>query len=100
MAVREGAAAAVLARQADMRALGAQRADRQRLGSAPIDPVARFERGALCFELAGDLAVEVKAVGYRDKAMSDFAQQLDRRRRVAAAVVVGGRPQPRPGPLP
>ena len=40
VAMRERAAAAVLAGQPDMRALGAQRADRQRLGGRPVDALA------------------------------------------------------------
>src|SRR3954470_20322017 len=46
VAIRERTAAAILAGQADMGALGAQRADRQRLGDRPINALAAFDRGA------------------------------------------------------
>ena len=68
VAVRERAAAAVLAGHADMRALGAQRADRQRLGGRPVDALAALDRGALRLELPRDLAVQVKAFGHRHRA--------------------------------
>src|SRR5205085_7415258 len=70
--VREGAAAAVLAGQAHMRPLGAQRADRERLGRRPIDALTGLDRGALRFELSGDLAVQVKAIRNRHEAMPNL----------------------------
>ena len=57
-----------------MGAFGAQRADRQRLGSRPVDALAGFERLSLGFELPRDLAVEVKALRHGHEAVADFAQ--------------------------
>ena len=46
VALGERAAAAVLAGQPDMRALGAQRAERQRLGGRPVDALRRLSIAA------------------------------------------------------
>ena len=72
--VRERTAAAVLPGETDVGSLGTQCADRQRFGGRPIDAVTGFDRGALRFQLSGDLAVEVKAIRNRDEAMPNLAQ--------------------------
>ena len=59
--------------------------------------LAALERGALRLELARDLAVQVKALGHRHQPLSDLAQEIERHRGVAAAVVIGRRFEPGPG---
>src|SRR5205823_12088331 len=102
MAMREGAAPAVLTGQADMGSLGAQRTDRQRLGGGPIycwagDPLAGLDGGTFGVELASDLAVQMKAFRHRHEAAPDLSQQLDRCHRVAAAIIIGRGFKPGPG---
>src|SRR6202007_1041176 len=76
MALRERAAAAVLAGEADEGALGAERAEGERLASRPVDPLAALDRLLLRLELPGDLAVEVEAFGDAAQRGADLAQQL------------------------
>src|SRR6185437_6467667 len=64
VALREGAAAAVLAREPHERALGAERADGERLGGRPVDALAAAKRVALLLELARDLGIEVESLGH------------------------------------
>src|SRR3954469_1528090 len=94
--MREGAAAAVLAGEADMRALGAEGTNRQCLGGAPVDPLAGFDRLPLSVEQAGDLAVQVKALRHACQPEPDLPQPLQRDRGVAAALTVRRSPQPGP----
>ncbi len=97
VAMREGAAPAVLTGHPDMGPLGAQRGDRQRLGGRPVDAFAGFDRGALCFQLAGDLGVEAKALRHRHEAAPDLPQRLAGNAGIAAAIVVGSLFEPGPG---
>ena len=52
MALRERAALAVLARQANRKALVQQRAEGERLGGRPVDPLADLDRRAAVLEEA------------------------------------------------
>ena len=63
MALREGAAAGILAAQPHRRAFGQQRAPGQRLAGRPVDVLAGIDGLALLAEQAGDLAVEVEVLG-------------------------------------
>src|SRR5262249_25881922 len=97
MALREGTAPAVLAREAHERALGAERAEGERLAGRPVDALAALDRLLLGLELARDLAVEVKAVGNAHEGRADLLQELGRDAGIAAAVVVGGGGETGPG---
>ncbi len=64
MALAEGAALGILARQADAAAFQQQCAERERLAGRPIDALAGVEHGLFGFELTGDLGVQVEAGGH------------------------------------
>src|SRR5215471_14482983 len=72
-----------------MGSLCAQRGDRQRLGGCPIDALAGFDRGALCFELSGYFRIEVKALRDGDESLSQIPQYLDRDAGITATVTIG-----------
>ena len=80
-----------------MGSLGAQRGDRQCLGGRPIDPLAGFDRGELGFELAGDLGVEVEAIGHRNEPVPEFPERLGSDAGITATVIVGRLVETGPG---
>src|SRR5262249_13250065 len=86
--LRKCSASAVLTRHSDMRALGAQRGDRQCLGGRPVDPFSGLDGGTFRFQLASYLRVEAKAFRHRDETAPDPAQPLARNPGVAGPVVV------------
>ena len=69
---------------------GAKRADGQSFRAGPVDPFAGFDRSPLRLELAGNLRVETKALGYGCEAAADFPEFRDGDSGLTAAVVVGG----------
>ena len=87
MALAEGAAAAILARQANAMALGEQAAERQRFGGRPVEALAAFEHRLLGIEDALQSLVDVEAFGDRRQNLAELLQLLvaDRSRDVAAA---------------
>jgi hypothetical protein len=86
VALREGAAPAILAREPDRRSLGQQRAERQRLARRPIDALAGFDGFALRFELAADLAVEIEALRRLGETRAHLLQHFERHAGFAADV--------------
>ena len=73
--MREGAALGVLAGDADVDALGQQRAERQRLGVAELDAAALDRLDPLLERLA-QLAVDGEAVGDADQLLVQLLQRL------------------------
>ena len=61
MALAEGAALRILARQADIEAFIQQGAERQRFGGGPVEAFAGLEHLGLGFQLARDGLVQVEA---------------------------------------
>ena len=74
MALREGAALAVLAGQADAIAVVDQRGEGQSLGGRPVDALAGFDRLAAIVEEALDRLVEVEALRNRAQLLAIFVQ--------------------------
>jgi hypothetical protein len=77
VAVGEGAALGVLAGEADVDAVGQQRAEGERLGLAEVDP-ALLDRLHPPRERAAQLAVDVEAVGGLQQLLVELAQLLGR----------------------
>ncbi len=77
MALRERAAIAVFAGEADTVPLDQQRPERQRLGSRPVDILAGLEHPLLCLELANELAVDVEAVRHRGQRSAHLTERVD-----------------------
>ena len=77
MPLREGAALAVLSRQADVVALLQQRAERQRLAGRPIDPDAVLDRLGAIFQKALRGAVNPKAVRHLGDLAADIPEHRD-----------------------
>ena len=99
MALREGAALAVLTGEADAMALAQQRAEGERFGGGPVYADAGVDRRASRVEKAPDRAMNVEAFRRRGQFLADLAQRLQRSAGFAAAFVVRGliaRLQPRP----
>src|SRR5262249_21282135 len=90
VALREGAAARILAGEANEGTLGTKRTEGERLARRPIDALAAFDRLALRLELTRDLAVEVETFGHGRERMTHFRQLLDRDGRLAAPRIAGG----------
>src|SRR5215467_10415564 len=72
-----------------MGSLCAQRGDRQRFGGCPIDALAGFDRGALCFELSDYFRIEMKALRDGDESLSQIPQYLDRDAGITTTVTIG-----------
>jgi hypothetical protein len=70
MALAEGAARGILARQAHIQPFIEQRAEGQRLAGGPIETFAGFEHLGLGFQLAGDGLVQVEALRHRDQRLA------------------------------
>ncbi len=90
MALREGAALDVLARQADGIAGGKQRAEGQRLGRRPVDVAADLDRLLAVVEEAADRAVDMQLLGHFGELAADLAQRLQRHGGGAAPRPVAG----------
>ena len=72
VALAEGAARAILPRQAHRKAFGDQAAKGQSLGRGPVEPLAGGEHGGLRLQLAGDGLVQIEAVGNAGQGRADF----------------------------
>src|SRR4051812_38550480 len=87
VALAEGAAADILAREADREALDQQGGEGQMLGGGPVDALAALDRGLA----GGDDALEARralqAGGRVGHFAAALAQQLPRPRRAAALVL-------------
>ena len=99
VALREGAALGVLARQADRHALHEQRAEGRQLGEAPVDAAVDGHLGA-ALEQGRELGVDREALGHVDVRLPDGPQRLGRdgrgRRRLRGRVPVLGRAEALP----
>ena len=71
MALREGAALAILSGQAHAMALIAQRAESESLGGRPIEPIARLDHLAARLEETLDGLVDVETFGRSGQADAD-----------------------------
>ena len=91
MALREGAALAVLAGQPHRMAFEQQRAEGERLGGRPVDALAGLDRLGARVEEALDGAVDVEALRHRGDLLADLLERLDRDAGVAAARIVARR---------
>ena len=89
MALRERAALAVLAGEADRKAFVEQRAESERLGGRPVDALAARDRRPPVFEEAQDRLMDVEAVRRRGDALADLPQPVEIDAGLAAAIVVG-----------
>ena len=98
VALREGAAFAILAGQADLVAFDAERAEGQRFGHRPVDAFAGRDHVGAVFHEALDRAVRVEARRDFRELAADILQRLHRHGGLAAALLVGivGRAQARP----
>src|ERR1700690_2543956 len=99
MALREGAALGILAREADRQAVVEQRAESERLGRRPVDAVPARDRRASVFEEAQDRLVDVEAFRRGGDPLADLLQPVEIDARLAAPVIVGdvlGRLETRP----
>src|SRR5262245_49177437 len=77
MALGEGAALGVLAREPDAEALDEQRAVSERLGGGPIDPLAVLDHLAARRHDADNGLVRGKGLGERGELAADFAQDIE-----------------------
>ena len=77
MALREGAAAGILAAQPHRRALGQQRAPGQRLAGRPVDILAGLDGLALLLEQARNLAIEVEVLGRLGNGAADRQELVE-----------------------
>ena len=92
VALREGAAARVLAADADRRALEQQRAERERLGRAPVERQRALGHLRAAGELLDHLRVQVEARRHGRQHAADARERLARRRRsrISAAAPSAG----------
>ena len=81
MALGEGAAHAVLAAEADGRAFGQQRGERQGLGRRPGDAFAGLDRGAALVEEARHLGIDGHALRDGGQGAAQLAQRVARQGR-------------------
>ena len=93
MALRERAALAVLAGQANRKALVQQRAEGERLGGGPVDPLADLDCRAAVLEKASDGFMDVEAFGRHGDALADRTEAIETDASLAAAIVVGDLPR-------
>ena len=77
MALRERAALAVLARQADVTAFLQQRAERQRLTGRPVDPDAGVDRFRAVVEEPLDGAVNAEIIRHPGDLAADLLEDSD-----------------------
>src|SRR5262247_4392080 len=89
MALREGAALAVLAGQAHREALEQQRAVGQRLGRRPGDALALLDGLGAVVEEALDRAVDMEILGHRSDFAADVLERIDGDAGMATARIVG-----------
>ncbi len=99
VALGKRAALAVLAGQANGKALVQQRGKRQRLGRRPVDTLARLDRLAPVLEDPLERAVRLHAFGDRGDLLADGFQGLDVDFGLAAARPLVGEPDTRPAPI-
>ena len=88
MALREGAALAILAGQADREALLDECRERQVLGHGPVDTLAGLDHLAAALEQAADGLVGVEILRQRGDAPADLLQRVDGNARIAASRLV------------
>src|SRR5262249_60672217 len=91
MALRERAAAGILARQSYWRAFRQEGAPGERFAGRPVDVVAGFDGLALLLELARNLAVEIEVLGYFGNGPADGEELLDPDRGRGRAILFAGR---------
>src|SRR5271155_5587178 len=89
MALREGAAFAVLARKANRKAVVQEGAEGERFGCRPVDPVAAHDRRAAVLEEAQYGFMDVEAFRRRGDPLADLPQAIEIDAGLAAAIVVG-----------
>ena len=89
MALREGAALAVLPGQPHRMAFLEQRAEGERFGRRPVDALAGLDRLGAMIEKALDGLVDVEALRHRRDLLADLAQLGERDAGIAAARIVG-----------
>ncbi len=90
MALREGAAFDILARQADRAAGGEQRAESERFPCRPVDAAAALDRLLAVVDEASDRAVDRQSLRQIGEPGADFAQRLQRHRGSAPPRPVAG----------
>ena len=88
MALREGAALAVLAGQPHRRAFEQERAEGERLAGRPVDAHAGLDRLGAGIEETLDGAVDMEALRHRADLLADVLERLDRNAGDAAARIV------------
>src|ERR1700753_2932125 len=93
MALRERAALAVLAGQANRKALNQKRAEGERLGGRPVDPLVDLDCRAAVFEKASNGFVYVEAFRRRRDTLAVSLQSLENDAGLAAAIIVGNLPR-------
>src|SRR5262245_7225646 len=76
MALREGAAFTVLAREAHREAFGEQRGESERLGGGPVDTLPGLDRLGAALKEALDRPVHMEALGHRGDLAADFLQSV------------------------
>ncbi len=81
MALREGAALDVLARQPHRVPAGEQRAEGERLAGRPVDVAAGFDGLLAVVEEAADGAVDLEVFRHLGQAAADASQRFERQRR-------------------
>src|SRR5271163_4514049 len=89
MALREGAAFAVLARKANRKAFVQERAEGERFGGRPVDPLAAHDRGAAVLEEAQNGLMDTEAFRRRGDPLADLSQAIELDAGLAAAIIVG-----------
>ena len=93
MALRERAPLAVLARQANRKALVQKRAEGERLGGGPVDPLANLDCRAAVFEKASNGFMNVEAFRRRCDALAERLQSIETDASLTAAIVVSNLPR-------
>src|SRR6516165_5182635 len=88
MALREGAALAVLAGESHRMALEQERAEGERLGRRPVEPAAGLDRLAAVLQETLDGPMRVEALGDGGDLLADVLQSLDRNPGIAAPRII------------
>ena len=78
MALAEGAARGILARQADRMPFDQQRAEGQRLARGPVEAAPGLEHGALAVQQAAHRPVQVEALGHAGQGRAHLRHRLGR----------------------
>src|SRR3954468_19324254 len=89
VALREGAALDILAREADRVAFEQERAEGERFRGGPVDPLARLEHALAVVEEALDRAMEMESGRNRGNVTAEILQGLGWKAGLAPARIVG-----------